>query len=331
MLSHLVKGMQDAGAEVETVNLRQKNINHCLGCFTCWTKTPGECVYKDEMALELYPKWLGADIVVYASPLYHYTVNAEMKAFIERTLPILTPYLERENGITSHPLRSKPPEIVLLSVAGFPDDSVFDALSCWARVVFGRHSSLLAEIYRPAAEGMIHSGKKGDILGAVEQGGKEIIEQKHISPATMARIRQPIASPEVVAETSNVMWQTLIDQKVTMAEASKHAGGTPRPNSIESLIFMLAFALNTSKAGDKKSVLQFIFSGEKPGSCFLTISKEGCSPHVGVAEKADCTIESPFEVWADIIEGKQDGAKAFMDGKYTANGDITLMMMFGNG
>jgi len=330
MLSHLVKGMQDAGAEVETVNLRQKKINHCLGCYTCWTKTPGLCVHKDDMSQELYPKWLEADIVVYASPLYHFTLNANMKMFIERTLPVLKPYLERENESTSHPLRCRTPEVVLLSVAGFPDDSVFDALAYWAKVVFGRHGNLLAEIYRPAAEGMVHSGMKGTILAAVEQAGKEIIEQKHISTATMAAIKQPIAPPEVVASVSNVIWQTLIDRKLTMAEAGKHGGDAPRPDSIEALLAMLAFAFNPGKAGDKQGVLQFNFSGKKPGTCFLTIGKEGCSPHMGIAAKADCTIDSPFEVWADIIEGKQDGGKAFMDGNYKASGDITLMMMFGS-
>jgi hypothetical protein len=41
---------------------------------------------------------------------------------------------------------------VTLSVAGFPEDSVFDQLSSWANVVF-RHS-LVGEIYRPGAENM---------------------------------------------------------------------------------------------------------------------------------------------------------------------------------
>jgi len=321
--------MQDAGAEVETVNLRQKKINHCLGCFTCWTKTPGVCVHKDDMALELYPKWLQSDIVIYASPLYHFTINADMKMFIERTLPVLKPFLELENEVTSHPLRSKPPKVVMLSVAGFPEDSVFDALSYWARFVFGRQGLLLAEIYRPAAEGMIHSGKKGDILASVEQAGKEIVERGCVSADAMTRIKQPLAPPEVIASVSNAMWQTLIDQKMTMAEAGKHAGGAPRPESIESLIALLAFAFNPSKAADKQGILQFNFSGEKSGDGFLAISKEGCISHMGMADKADCTIHSPFEVWADIIQGKQDGAKALMDGKYTANGDVALLMMFG--
>jgi hypothetical protein len=41
LLSHLVEGLRATGAEVEVVNLRQKKINYCFGCYTCWTKTPG--------------------------------------------------------------------------------------------------------------------------------------------------------------------------------------------------------------------------------------------------------------------------------------------------
>lgn len=56
MLTHLVKGMHKAGAEVEVVDLRKKSIKQCIGCFTCWTKTPGVCIHKDDMTQELFPK-----------------------------------------------------------------------------------------------------------------------------------------------------------------------------------------------------------------------------------------------------------------------------------
>ena len=49
LLDALVEGMREAGAEVETIHLRQKKINNCIGCYTCWTKSPGVCVHKDDM------------------------------------------------------------------------------------------------------------------------------------------------------------------------------------------------------------------------------------------------------------------------------------------
>ncbi|MGA2401225.1 MAG: flavodoxin family protein [Syntrophobacteraceae bacterium] len=57
LLDALVEGMREAGAEVETIHLRQKKINKCMGCYTCWTKSPGVCAHKDDMTGELFPKW----------------------------------------------------------------------------------------------------------------------------------------------------------------------------------------------------------------------------------------------------------------------------------
>jgi multimeric flavodoxin WrbA len=109
MLDHLVQGMREAGANVELVDLRKKTIKNCVGCFTCWTKTPGLCIHKDDMTNELFPTFLESDLVIYATPLYHFTLNATMKAFIERTLPILQPFFEQAAGATHHPLRRESP------------------------------------------------------------------------------------------------------------------------------------------------------------------------------------------------------------------------------
>jgi len=129
MLNHLAEGMRDAGANVDIVNLREKKIKNCIGCFTCWTKTPGRCIHKDDMTSELFPKWLESDLVIYATPLYYHTMNASMAAFRERTLPAIQPFFEKsDDGKTFHPLRHKIPAAVWLSVCGFPEESEFDAL-----------------------------------------------------------------------------------------------------------------------------------------------------------------------------------------------------------
>ncbi len=328
MLTHLVKGMREAGAEVEVIDLRRKKINFCKGCYTCWTKTPGVCVHKDDMALELYPKWLASDIAVYASPLYYYTVNAQMKAFMERTLPILVPYLRRSQDRTHHPLRSKFPDTVMLSVAGFPDDSVFDALSFWAKKVFGSGGGLLAEIYRPAAESMAYSGKRDTILEAVEQAGKEIATNRCVSPETISRVTQPIADPETIAIMANMAWDAMLDNNMTPAQMEKR-GLSYRPKTMEELLAMMTFAFNPRKAAGKQGVIQFNFTGDKPGACFLTIGQDGCTRHTGRAEKPACTVEGPFDVWADIVSDKADAGQMVMEGKTKIEGDAGLMMSFG--
>jgi len=216
ILDLLVKGMREAGAEVEVINLHKKKINYCIGCFTCWTKTPGKCLHNDDMSNELFPKYVESDLIILATPLYHYTVNALLKTFIERTLPIALPFFELREGVTRHPIRHEPPPVVAISVAGFPEESVFDQLKSYMNYLFGNR--LLAEIYRSSSESMassMNSPKIKDSLDAITQGGRELVESMKISDETMARIMQPLGDFKSMAPIGNLFWQTCIDEGVT--------------------------------------------------------------------------------------------------------------------
>ena len=329
MLTHLVNGMQAAGAEIETVHLRDKTIRYCAGCFSCWTKTPGICIHKDDMTKELFPKWLAADLVVYASPLYHYHLNAAMKTFIERTLPVLEPFLLQRGDETHHPLRSQPPMAVFLSVAGFPEDEVFSQLSAWVQYIFGRHGAVAAEIYRPAAEAMTNApyrDKAKDILAATAQAGREIVESRQVGPETMKRIKQVIVDDKALSyKVGNLFWKTCIDEGVTPKEF-KEKGMAPRPDSIESFMMILPMGFNSEKAGDTKATLQFDFDGDVQGTCHFNIAGGKIEAHEGGAENASLTISTPFELWMDIMAGKADGQQMLMEQKYTVDGDASLLL-----
>ncbi|NWF91859.1 MAG: SCP2 sterol-binding domain-containing protein, partial [Syntrophaceae bacterium] len=45
LLQEFLKGARSQGAETETIYLKEKKIHSCIGCYTCWTKTPGVCVF----------------------------------------------------------------------------------------------------------------------------------------------------------------------------------------------------------------------------------------------------------------------------------------------
>ena len=326
MLNHLVEGMQEAGADVEVVNLREKKIKYCIGCFTCWTKTPGKCIHKDDMTKELFPKWQNSDLVVYATPLYHYSVNAEMKAFIERTLPILEPFFEQRDNRTVHPLRQTPPDAVVLSVAGFLEMSVFDQLSSYVNFLFGRHMRLKAEIYRPAAEHLSRmEDKKQEVLEAMVQAGRELVTSRKVSTETINQIQQPITDFQSFAQMGNLYWKTCIAEGVTPKEFQEK-NMIPRPDSIESFMLVFPFGLNSEAIGERKIILQLDFSGEVDGSCYFVIERGNVDAEKGSKENPDITIETPFDLWMDIITGKADGQQMFMEQKYTVKGDLPLMI-----
>ena len=332
MLNQLVLGMRDAGAEVEVVELRKKTIRNCSGCFTCWTRTPGLCIHKDDMTGELFPKFIASDLVVYASPLYHFTVNATMKAFIERTLPTLQPFFEERGSETMHPVRYEFPKAVVLSAAGFPEMSVFDQLSSWVRYIFGLNKSLLAEIYRPAAESMtlpFFKEKVEKILEATRKAGQEIVESMKISEETLGEVtRDFVGDKELFRNMGNVFWKSCIAEGVSPKEFEEK-GLIPRPDSIETFMMFFFFGFNPASAGDTTAVFQFNFSGDVTETCHFRIENGTISTVQGSAESPDLTIDTPFEVWMDIMTGKADGQQMFMAQKYKVRGDLSLLMRMG--
>ena len=67
---------------VEIVSVRDYNVNPCLGCNACF-KSNGVCAQKDDMTI-LYEKMSQADMLVIASPVYFYSISAQLKAVIDR-------------------------------------------------------------------------------------------------------------------------------------------------------------------------------------------------------------------------------------------------------
>jgi multimeric flavodoxin WrbA len=325
MLAYLTEGMIAAGATVEIVNLREKSIKPCIGCFTCWTKTPGQCLHKDDMSRELFPKWLASDMVVYASPLYYHKMNAAMSAFIERTLPVVQPFFEHDGEKTFHPLRQKVPIAVWLSVCGFPEMSEFDALSQFIHRTRHRDLQLAAEIYRPAAAFMMHTEElKNDILDATRSAGRELVLSQKVSPETMARITQPVADAQTFALAGNTYWKTCIAEKVTPKEF-REKKMVPRPDCLESFMLVLSRGLNAEAAGDRELTLQFTFTDRPADICHFAIKEGKVKAREGNASRPDIAIETPFELWMDIMTGKADGAQMFLEQKYTVAGDLALM------
>ena len=77
------RGAAEAGCSVEKVRVCGKKIAGCLGCNACY-RNGGACVQKDDMA-EVREKMLEADGIVLASPIYFYSMTAQMKAVIDRS------------------------------------------------------------------------------------------------------------------------------------------------------------------------------------------------------------------------------------------------------
>jgi multimeric flavodoxin WrbA len=81
LLNETVKGMKEAGAQVDEIFLREMKFSPCLELYAC--ENDGRCAIKDDME-KVYPKLIEMDCLALASPIFFYAVSAHTKAFIDR-------------------------------------------------------------------------------------------------------------------------------------------------------------------------------------------------------------------------------------------------------
>lgn len=87
LCDEFIRGAQEAGNETEKVFVRDKKIGYCTGCGVC--NSTHKCVQQDDMAAML-DKMIKADVIVMATPVYFYAMDAQMKTLIDRTVPRYT-------------------------------------------------------------------------------------------------------------------------------------------------------------------------------------------------------------------------------------------------
>ena len=79
----LIRGAQEAGKLTEKISLRDKNLHPCNACEIC-LDNGGICAQEDDMA-EILATMIAADIIVMATPVYFYSMSAQIKMLIDRT------------------------------------------------------------------------------------------------------------------------------------------------------------------------------------------------------------------------------------------------------
>ena len=83
------------------VDLSQLKIADCMGCFSCWVRTPGRCVIRDD-AVVVYPLIAHSDHVIYVSRLFCGSYDVPMKTMLERAIPIQQAFIRIHHGETHH-------------------------------------------------------------------------------------------------------------------------------------------------------------------------------------------------------------------------------------
>ena len=82
MAEQFIKGATEAGHDVYRFDCASADVKPCIACNRCGMD--GECIYDDDFSNELRPKLLGADMIVFCSPMYYFGFSSQLKRVIDR-------------------------------------------------------------------------------------------------------------------------------------------------------------------------------------------------------------------------------------------------------
>ena len=126
LLQKAMEGAKDAGADVELVNLYDRNLNYkgCMSCFACKVKggKKGVCSFKDDLQ-PIMEKAVEADVLVCGSPVYCSYPTANLRAFMERLIFPAVNYSDYSNPVVLKRIHS-----ATIYTMNCPDENVYNRL-----------------------------------------------------------------------------------------------------------------------------------------------------------------------------------------------------------
>jgi hypothetical protein len=211
ILTPFLVGARHEGAVVDVALLARKNIRRCIGCFTCYAKTPGVCVHSDDMQ-GLIDRVRASDMMILATPVYLDGMTSWAKSFIDRLVVFLDPHFVEDGEGLIHPLRWKFPEkLFLLSVCGYPGLQNFEpVVQHVQRIARNLHTNFSGALLRPAVFSLLLARKYPDrikgILDAVRGAGEELVRNGRINEETLKAVAQDVCSRKELMQTANAFW-----------------------------------------------------------------------------------------------------------------------------
>ncbi len=116
--------------DIKYIDLSSLKISNCVGCFGCWTKTPGKCVIRDD-AVKVYPEIAKSNTLLYVSHIKYGGYDSVMKTMLERAIPVQQAFIRLVNGETHHVQRKVVPKnatIIAYGEIGDEERGVFEKL-----------------------------------------------------------------------------------------------------------------------------------------------------------------------------------------------------------
>ena len=130
--------------DIEVINVHKLNFKPCTGCLSCWGRTEGECVIKNDDISIVKEKLLNADIIIESFPLFFFSMPGVLKSFTYRLLSMMLTYKGHKppiNNESLHGLRYPDSDkrfVVISSCAYTEVDLVYDSVKAQFDFICGK-------------------------------------------------------------------------------------------------------------------------------------------------------------------------------------------------
>ncbi len=206
--------------EIRQIHVAEKDIHPCRGCFCCWNRTPGKCVVQDDMQ-EIYSEIMSSDVILLSFPLYFFGMPSQLKAALDRCLPMMLPWLADEVKHSSattfsvlryEELRQK--KLVVITSCGYTDaDAVYPALLEQLRLICegDQYTAILCPEGELFVADKAHR-QKNAYLNEIKEAGMEFSRNLCLSDETKKRLKQPMLSPLGFQTLTAAHWKLSLEE-----------------------------------------------------------------------------------------------------------------------
>jgi multimeric flavodoxin WrbA/putative sterol carrier protein len=358
MIEMLRAPLAQEGFALEVITLGEHRIDYCLGCAFCLEK--GRCWIPDDHA-GLVKRLLAADGIVLASPVYVFHVTAQMKTFLDRSLAFgHKPQPTWKPGLAvsvSAGLGETQVAEYLASVLRIYGAFAVGRLTAMAtspgdflgrEAVAARAGDLARDLARAVREKRRYPATDMDLRyyqfmgGLVRDHRDSVMRDDHdhwerlgLMESFEAYIQQKRERPAYDPEIRRAWLQAIMagyrsrggapaDRRERPRETP--AGGAHAAASCRELLQAMPLGFDPAAAEGLAAVYQFEISGAENFTAHLAIGEGRCVYRDGPAENPGVIIRSPADVWLMVSRGELDGQQAFLGGRYTAAGDLGLLL-----
>jgi len=297
------------------IDVAKADIEGCLGCFACWSKTPGKCVIGDEMSGHVLDRLIAADVVIWSFPLYYFGIPGKLKNLIDRQLPLNLPFMEDAGENGGHPSRydlSRQRHVVISTCGFWTSEGNYDAIEATFNHYYraGNYASIFC------GQGELFNipelrNRTDEYLRIIYRAGGEFAAG-NIQKDTQNELSKPLYPREVFEKMADSSWG------LNKPDESK---GAP---SDDSLAFTTQMAALYRPDGAER-VLEFYYADIRKTYQIL-LTKSGSEVITDNFRPYTTRIETPYSLWRSISRGEIAGQEALFQRLYKVLGDFSLML-----